>query len=184
VLMRARHTGVVVLSLLGAMWVWMGMVYQWLFFAPINPAAYAFGGLFVVQGLLLSYLAYKSTHTFAFRADARGIAGLTLAVFALLVYPAIGFFSGHRYPSAPTFGLPCPTTIFTFGMLLMATTRLSWYVLVVPVLWSVVGFNASWLFGVYEDVALPLSALVTVVLFAKVRLKSFTKLPLTAAAHT
>lgn len=181
VLLKARHSGVAVLSLLGVMWVWMGTVYQWLFFAPINPAAYAFGGLFVAQGLLLFFLAYKRTHAFAFRADARGIVGLLLVVFALLIYPAFGFFSGHRYPSAPTFGLPCPTTIFTFGMLLMATKRLPWYVFVVPVLWSVVGFNASWLFGVYEDIALPLSALVTVVLMLTKLAKAKTSTMVAAA---
>jgi len=27
------------------------------------------------------------------------------------IYPAVGFPLGHRYPSWPTFGVPCPTTI-------------------------------------------------------------------------
>ena len=37
---------------LAAMWIWTGVSYHGLFFAPINPLALAFGALFVVQGIL------------------------------------------------------------------------------------------------------------------------------------
>jgi hypothetical protein len=38
---------------------------------------------------------------------------------------------------------PCPTTIFTFGLLLMSAARISVYLLVVPLMWSFVGMSAA-----------------------------------------
>jgi hypothetical protein len=53
-------------------------------------------------------------------------------VFALVLYPVIGYTFGHIYPSSPTFGLPCPTTIFTFGIFLWSDKRLPVAILVIP----------------------------------------------------
>jgi len=39
------------IGLLSSLWIWSGMAFHWLFFSTINPIAYAFGGLFVLQGL-------------------------------------------------------------------------------------------------------------------------------------
>ena len=39
-------------------------------------------------------------------------------VFALVLYPVHRLFDRSSLPDAPTFGLPCPTTIFTLGLLL------------------------------------------------------------------
>ena len=117
-----------------------------------------FGGLFVLQGILFIAERFIHVQRFEFHADARGITGAIFVVFALVVYPVIGYYNGHVYPSQPTFGLPCPTTIFTFGILLLATRRLSWYFFAVPLIWSVIGFSAAFQFGVYEDVALIISA--------------------------
>ncbi|WP_339379209.1 DUF6064 family protein [aff. Roholtiella sp. LEGE 12411] len=33
------------------------------------------------------------------------------------IYPLIGYSLERTFPSLPTFGIPCPTTIFTFGLL-------------------------------------------------------------------
>src|SRR6478609_7388333 len=44
---------------LSAMWVWNGIAYHWMFFAPINPAARLFAAMFVVQGLLLAVVGLR-----------------------------------------------------------------------------------------------------------------------------
>ena len=93
------------------------------------------------------------------RRDRYGVTGAVLIVYALAIYPAIGQALGHRYPSQPTFGLPCPTTIFTVGLLLWARSRVPWLVFVVPVLWSIVGMTAVAHFGVLEDALLPVAAI-------------------------
>ena len=47
-----NRSGRIVPAILSFMWFWNGIAYHLLFFSPINKAAYGFGVLFVVQGLL------------------------------------------------------------------------------------------------------------------------------------
>jgi hypothetical protein len=58
----------------------------------------------------------------------------------------------------PTFGVPCPTTIFTVGLLMLATPRL-WRLSIIPVIWSVIGGSAAFLLGVSADYALPVAGI-------------------------
>src|SRR5688500_2245046 len=97
----------------------MGIVYHALYFSRVNPAAWLFAGVFLLQSALLLHAAVsRGGLSFRTRADLPGIAGAVLAAYALVAYPLIGYASGQRYPETPTFGLPCPTVIFTFGVLL------------------------------------------------------------------
>ncbi|MFZ2899375.1 MAG: DUF6064 family protein [Saprospiraceae bacterium] len=158
----APNSGKVIAAILAFFWLWMGIVYHLLFFTKINPAANVFGALFIVQGgLFFLYEFPKRRLSFSFRKDLRGWAGGALILFALVVYPVIGYFTGHVYPASPTFGLPCPTTIFTFGMLLWVERKPPVLVLVIPLLWSVVGFSAALTLGIMEDAGLLVSGLIT-----------------------
>jgi hypothetical protein len=153
--------------IISAMWVWMAVVYHWLFFLPINDAALLFGAAFMLEGLLLLFNGLKRNPLrFTADLDVYGIMGLALVVYALVLYPLLGVAFGHRYPAQPTFGLPCPTTIFTIGILLWAKPKIPWSVLVIPVLWSLVGLGAVWSFGVVEDVMLPVGVVTGVVFLA------------------
>jgi hypothetical protein len=76
------------------------------------------------------------------------------AVYALAGYPLVGWLAGQRFPAAPTFGLPCPTTIFTFGVLLWADRRLPAWLLAIPAAWAVLGTTAAGSLGITEDYAL------------------------------
>jgi hypothetical protein len=155
---RSRYVSVV----LGFLWIWMGAVYHWAFFTGINSAAWVFGALFVVEGLLF---VYEGTITKRFRvafvsagAAARALSAALFA-YALVLYPILGRLLGHRYPRSPTFGLPCPTTIFTFAVLVVADSPVLKRLLVVPFLWSLIGFGAAIEFGFYEDVGLLVAGL-------------------------
>jgi Family of unknown function (DUF6064) len=75
-----------------------------------------------------------------------------------LAYPAINAFDHRSLLRIPTFGLPCPTTIFTVGVLMLATPR-CWSLSVVPVIWAAIGGSATFLLGVYADVALPIAGI-------------------------
>ena len=44
--------GRAVAIILGVLWVWNGLAYHLAFFARINPAAYGFAALFVLQAVL------------------------------------------------------------------------------------------------------------------------------------
>jgi hypothetical protein len=67
---------------------------------------------------------------------------------------------GRGYPAAPTFGTPCPTTIFTLGVLACLRPPCPPRVFIAPVLWAVIGSQAALLFGVYEDLGLAAAAAV------------------------
>ncbi|MBL7740400.1 MAG: hypothetical protein JNK14_14380 [Chitinophagaceae bacterium] len=147
------------LTVLSVLWLWMGIVYHYYFFSGINTAAYVFGTLFVLQGIFFLLYGFSKNVSFHFRKSTNGFAAVLVIIYALLIYPAIGYFTGHAYPYSPTFGLPCPTTIYTFGMLLLAEKRLSLYLLIIPFIWSVIGFSAALALGMYEDTGLIVAAI-------------------------
>ncbi len=153
----------VISILLSFFWLWMGIVYHIIFFTLINKAAWVFGVLFIIQGMLFLYFGvFQNKLSFHFQKDKYGITGLILVLFALIVYPIAGYFFGHVYPSSPTFGLPCPTTIFTFGVLLLSQKICPIAILIIPFIWSVIGFMAAFQFGIVEDTALIVASLATV----------------------
>lgn len=139
----------------------MGLVYHFWFFSAINRAALIFAAIFVVQGILFFVAGvWNSNLRFRFRLDLFGITGSVLLIYALVVYPVLGYWFGHRYPAAPTFGLPCPTTIFTFGMLLWTNRRVPLYLLPIPFAWSLIGMSAAISLGMIEDYGLMAAGLV------------------------
>lgn len=142
-------------GILALLWMWMGAVYHLGFFRSINPAATAFAALFLAQGIAFASTgALRGTFGFRFRADRTGWTGAALMAFALAGYPLLADALGQRYPMTPTFGLPCPTTIFTLGLLLWAEPAPPAWILVVPLAWSALGVSAALQLGVYEDLSL------------------------------
>jgi hypothetical protein len=155
-------------AILAACWLWMGVVYHLLFFREINPAAIGFAALFVVEGLLFLWAGVARPRlVFAARADGYGLVGGLLVLYAMLIYPAIGAALGHGYPQSPSFGVaPCPTTIFTFGLLLWTGARVPKRLLVIPVLWALLGVSAATALGIREDLGLLAAGLVAPALLA------------------
>ena len=157
-----------VAGLLGLFWLWNGIVYHMLYFRVINQSAVVFGGLFILQGVLFLELARRRPVVeFNFRRTVDGFAGVFLIAYAMLVYPLIGHALGHGYPAAPVFGMaPCPTTIFTLGLLMNTRGRLPLRYLVIPLLWSVVALGAALQLRVWEDLGLTFAGLAAVVAIA------------------
>ena len=61
------------------------------------------------------------------------------------------------YPRAPSFGVPCPTTILTAGLLLLLPRREARLVAVIPVIWAAIGGSAAFLLAIRADLALLLA---------------------------
>ena len=151
------------MAILAALWLWMGVAYHFAFFTAINVAAWVFGGAFVVQALLFGVAALRDqSDAIASPRWSRSL-GASLIAYAVVVYPLLGQLSDHPYPRSPTFGLPCPTTIFTFGLLVLLAGPPPRWLLVIPGLWAVVGSSAAFMFGIWEDMGLAVAAVVGVV---------------------
>lgn len=145
-----------------------GIGYHYLFFTTINPAAALFAGFFVLQAILLAASAV-STKTMPFETgrDFRSMAGAAFIIYAMLIYPILGILAGHGLMKGPMFGVaPCPTTIFTIGMLLLA--RGSWvaWLSIIPFLWSLFGLGAALQLGIPEDFGLPVAGIAMFIVLA------------------
>jgi hypothetical protein len=142
--------------LLSALWLWSGIAYHVMFFSRINSAAYLFGAVFIVQSFLFIHAGvWKRALSFSFERNSYAIIGGGLfLIYALVIYPLLSYELGHRYPMTPTFGVPCPITIFTFGMLLWTKRAVPLYLVIIPFLWSLVGLSAALSLGMKEDFGL------------------------------
>lgn len=158
-LARKRHTATGLLALTIFQWVWVGLVFHLIFFTQINPAAWAFGILFVAHAVVLARHAFGRDRIVL---EAGGIARRTVASCLIgyaLLYPAISALMADRALAAPLFLVPCPLVIFETGVLLMMRTPVPRILFVVPAIWSVIGGSAAVLFGVLPDFVLFLCAL-------------------------
>lgn len=145
-------------GLLAAHWIWSALAYHAAFFTRINPVAWVFAALFLLQGALFFWWGVvQGRLSFAPWRNAWAPVAWVLIAYALL-YPVINAVQHFNILRIPAFGVPCPTMIFTAGVLMLATSR-SWRLSVVPVIWSLIGGSAAFLLGVHADYALPLAGI-------------------------
>ena len=149
----------IALALLGALWLWAAVFYHLAFFSRINPAAFFFAALFATNGCWLLWIAARGEFEMQPPSKARIAAAAVVVIYALVLYPAIGYLAGLRYPATPTFGVPCPTTIFTLGVLLLlpGVPRITF---VIPVIWALIGSVAAFRFNLPQDYGLLFAAAV------------------------
>ncbi len=142
-----------VLAVLAAFWALNGAGYHLGFFRSVNPAAAIFGALFLAQAAIFAAAAARREPLpFRLRRGPGGAAALALAAYAAVLYPLLGAASGHVYPRAPLLGVaPCPTTIFTFAILLLADAPVPVALYAIPFLWSLLGASAASQLGIRED---------------------------------
>ena len=152
-LVRGRADTRALTGLAAAHWAWSGGVYHALFFTRINPAAWLFAAIFLGQAaLLIWYGVARRGLTLAGGRSLRHVAGEALLAYSLL-YPLLIWLDGTDLPRAPIFAVPCPTVLWTSGLLLMVAPppRL---LMLAPLVWAVIGGSAAFLFGVAPDLML------------------------------
>lgn len=150
-------------------WAGMGAGYHIVYFSAINPAAWLFGALFVAQAVSLAWVGVvRDGLRVRFVPDLAGWFGLGLMAFAMAAYPLLGMAAGHAWPAVPMFGVaPCPTTIFTIGVLLLGGAGPM--LLAIPFLWALIGGTAAILLDVPQDVSLPVAGAVGLALTVRRR---------------
>src|SRR5512139_1818110 len=102
-----QNTTRIISIVLAFFWLWMGIIYHIIFFSGINKAAYIFGGLFILQGIMFAGCGLiRKKLSFEYTKSTANIAGIIFIAYALIIYPLLGHNLGHAYPYSPTFGLP------------------------------------------------------------------------------
>ena len=157
------------MATLAALWAYAAIAYHLAFLASLTPAAVLFAALFLVEAALIAWhgLHTRRLHLAVPLDRTSRLVGAALLAYALVGYPAVAALAGQHYPAMPTFGLPCPTTIFTLGVLAWCVRPVPRSVLVVPVLWTVIAMFAAVPFGIVEDFALPLAVAATLIVLRR-----------------
>jgi uncharacterized protein DUF6064 len=170
---RTAASGRIVGVALGCMWIWTGAVYHGLYFSAINEAAFAFGAVFVMQGVGLIYGGLAKRFEPSLRPEGSDWSepiGWFLVVYSIVIYPLVGLAAGHRHLELPMFGItPCPVTIFTFGVMLLVRSAVAGWLLVIPAVWSLIGGSAAFLLGVPQDWLLLATGIVAMPLLLRQR---------------
>ena len=166
---RVKWSNKAVYGLLAIIWLINGLWYHIFTFSSINPVARVFGTLFIIQTLLFMHKGIVSAADIEAKACPDvSITGWCFIAFGMFIYSILGFLIGHRYPAATVFGVaPCPTVIFTLGMLLIQRNRASRYLYIIPLLWVVTGSMAAFKLGMIEDLGLMVSGVITLFLILK-----------------
>jgi hypothetical protein len=127
--------------------------------------AISFVFLFVLEAGILTFAGvFKGTLSFKFKTDLPGIIGALLVIYSMAGYPVIEYLLGRGYPNLLPFGLvPCPMTVFTLGIFLWSNKRPNWYIIVVPILYSLSGVVPI-MIGIVEDIGLVASGLITILM--------------------
>ncbi len=129
-------------------------VYHLAFFAAINPAARLFGGLFLLQALLLLwYGVWRAELLASWGRQRHQVLSAVLCVYAL-AYPLLVLATGLRWPRMPAFGVPCPTALLTVGALLGLEPRRLRGLAVIPLIWCVIAGSAALALDIRPDLML------------------------------
>jgi len=151
---RGQASGRSIAGLLAIEWAWAAVAYHAAFFSPINPAAWLFCALFLVESALIVWFGLLGRRLrFSTGGSPRHALAWILIVYAL-VYPLLARAGGHAFPALPTFGVPCPTTILTIGFLFAADRQTSRVIAAIPLAWALIAGSAALTLGVTPDLML------------------------------
>ena len=158
VIKRTEYSNRIIAAILSFLWLWIGIVFFLLYFAPVFSLHYVFGGLFIIQGILFLANVFKPRVSFGCKRDVYSLVGILFIAYAMIGYPVVGYLLGHGH-SAPFGVTPCPTTVFTFGLLLLIDKKVPKLFLVIPLLWALIGGLPPVFVGVFEDIGLIVAGL-------------------------
>lgn len=145
---------------LGVLWIWIGVAYHLVYFTVINKAAFLFGGIFILQGLFILFSTFVTNRLiFAFTLQTKDYLGYFFILYGLIIYPIISCFAEGSFERTIVMGLPCPSTIFTFGFFILTNNKFPKYLLIIPSLWAILGLSAAIKIGVFQDVMILIAAI-------------------------
>ena len=162
---KTDYSNKIVSVILAFFWLWVGIVFNILYWSQLDPTVYIFGILFIIQGILfLVFGVFKSSLSFRIKDNLYTYIGFVFVIYGMVVYQILGSLMGRGYPRLLAFGcVPCPTTVFTFGLLLWVDKKMPKFMIIIPFLFALFGIVAI-IFGIYEDVGLVIAGILGTIL--------------------
>jgi hypothetical protein len=162
-----KYSAKIVSSILSLFWLFTGIVFCFIYWAPTHIFGYIFGICCTAQGLLFLYSLIRSDIIIDPQDKSYKLIGILFVLYAIIGYQVLGYYLGHIYPKFFAVGLvPCPTTIFTFGLFLMMNTKIPIKYVAIPFVISLGGFLAAYN-GIYEDIGLIILGVWGIILIIK-----------------
>jgi hypothetical protein len=162
---KTESSDKIISGILAFLWIWAGLVFWIGTFGSYPFSIFDFtltgiwimlGILFIIQGCFFIYFGIvKPSLSFSFEMKSHVYLGFLFILYAMLIYPLIGFFTEHPYPGYPIFGIaPCPVVIFTFGLFFWTNKEVKPIILLIPFVYSLSGILPLLIYGVLADLGL------------------------------
>lgn len=157
--------GRAITAILAACWLWVAWAYHLQRYATINWAAPSFAAGFAGEALLLIWTGViRGRLVYTAASPALTWTGLGIFIFALGFLPLLDPLLGRKWVQAEIFGIaPDPTVIATLGILLLASDRAFWELLIIPVIWCAISGAILWTMASPSAFVAPLAALAVIV---------------------
>jgi len=164
VFFRTKHSSRFISAILAFFYGWIGIQFYMIYFKEFMPIPFVFGILFIIQALIFIFEGtVRNRISFQFKADLYGLSGALLIIYAILGYQALEYLLGRGYPEILSFGMfPCPTVIFSLGILLWTDKKFPPYILIFPMIQALSGFIPAFIIGIIEDIGLIISGLLAI----------------------
>jgi hypothetical protein len=158
-----RYARSAIFGTLAPFCIFIEIVFQYTYLRPLYQPGKTFAGLWMAEGMLLAFSASRPPRCFKRSTGWCAALGWLAIGYSLMGYPALGFLLRSSvlriaWPGA----FPCPTALFTLGVLVMEQGPLPKWMLVIPAFWAIGGLVPfSW--GIREDLGLVVFGMLIVV---------------------
>lgn len=168
VIFRTRHTDRLISAILSFFYGWIGIQFYMVYFREFMPVPIVFCLLFITQAIIFFLEGtLRNRINFQFKANLFGLVGAILILYAMVGYQALEYVLGRGYPEILSYGMfPCPTVIFSLGILLWTGKKFPSYILAIPMIHALSGFIPAFLIGIIEDIGLIVSGLIVLLLLS------------------
>lgn len=147
-------------------WAWCGAIYHLKFYQQINWMAFYYGWMFIAQSVLMMVWLLKvwllkpeqerashSEDQIAPNSKWQRTIGKILIGLSVFALPFIGLIDGPNIKASLLLGLsPAPTLLATFGLKLVSE-KTPWWLLIIPISFSIIGLLNSHTIGSAQALA-------------------------------
>jgi hypothetical protein len=146
-----------VLLLLAAEWGIVGVLFFLMNLARVHVIGYVGAAFFIGTAIFYAASAARAfPPQFHWKPDGQSWLSVCIIAFGVFAYPALSWLLGRVFPATTTYSLsPSSVAIFTMGVALASRPAPRLWLVLPPLIWMLTAPFSIWLWGLYEDFALP-----------------------------